>query len=63
MAGLELHPNDHIAAAQHASVSASFTIEQFGLPVLTVRADGSEAWNDALPGDRLKELEKRGTTE
>ncbi|SCV72015.1 BQ2448_4709 [Microbotryum intermedium] len=41
------------------SVSASFTIEQFGLPSMALAERGNEKWNDALPVDRLREMELR----
>jgi hypothetical protein len=44
-----------ILASLHATVSASFTIEQEGLPVLT-SSSGVEEWNGRLPGQRLEEL-------
>lgn len=62
MAGLELHPDDLVLASQMAAVSASFTIEQFGLPKLTVDADGSEWWNGGSPASRLEEMKLRGTS-
>lgn len=52
-------------AALHASVSASFTIEQQGLPRLSHggSAVGNETaieeWNGESPSSRLKELRKR----
>ncbi|SGY93697.1 BQ5605_C037g11604 [Microbotryum silenes-dioicae] len=40
-------------------ISASFTIEQFGLPSMTLDEGGNELWNGALPADRLKEMRLR----
>lgn len=66
MAGLELEPNDLIGAVEMGSVSASYVIEQFGLPHLSViRGVGGEAglevelWNGDRPQERLRKLRKR----
>ncbi|KAH7916744.1 Ribokinase-like protein [Hygrophoropsis aurantiaca] len=59
-AGLLLAQNDVYQAAYYASVSASFTIEQGGLPIMTGMAkDGSEIWNGDSPRRRLEELKQR----
>lgn len=63
MAGLELYPNDLITACQCAAISASYIIEQFGLPSLTVDSStGSELWNDSAPAARLREMKARSLT-
>jgi len=49
-------------AAFYGSVSASFTVEQGGLPTIT-NADGSgESWNGDQPHRRLAELRSRLNT-
>ncbi|KAH7930302.1 Ribokinase-like protein [Leucogyrophana mollusca] len=59
-AGLLLSQGDVYEAAFYASVSASFTIEQGGLPIMTGNADGgAEEWNGDLPRRRLEELQQR----
>jgi hypothetical protein len=47
-----------ILASLYATVSASFTVEQGGLPALT-SSPGVEEWNGRLPGQRLEELKVR----
>ncbi|GAA5862695.1 hypothetical protein JCM8547_003515 [Rhodosporidiobolus lusitaniae] len=59
MAGLVQHPNDLKTAVQCASVSASFIIEQFGLPKVKAESQGVELWNGASPAERLAELKHR----
>ena len=60
MAGLQLYPNDLITACQCAAISASFIIEQFGLPSLTTEMTASaELWNGSSPADRLTEMKAR----
>lgn len=45
------------AAMFYASVSASFIVEQLGLPRLTqAKAEGEEIWNGDLPRRRLSIL-------
>ncbi|TDL29323.1 Ribokinase-like protein [Rickenella mellea] len=61
-AGLSLTNGDVFAAVFHAAVSASFTIEQLGLPRLTSRTDDhseAEEWNDDHPLRRLADLRAR----
>ncbi|KZT72640.1 Ribokinase-like protein [Daedalea quercina L-15889] len=62
-AGLALLGGNIIEAALYATVSASFTIEQEGLPQLTeTRVEGGsviEHWNGDSPHKRLKELQER----
>ncbi|KAG8928527.1 hypothetical protein FRC02_006803 [Tulasnella sp. 418] len=57
-AGLRLSNGDLLEAMLYASVSASFTIEQLGLPVITSRGD-TEEWNGESPGERLNKLRRR----
>ncbi|KAL8278719.1 hypothetical protein RQP46_008788 [Phenoliferia psychrophenolica] len=63
MAGLELHPEDLVVATQMAAVSASFTIEQFGLPKFAVGQVGSETWSGGSPATRLAEMKARGVSQ
>ncbi|KAJ3723217.1 Ribokinase-like protein [Lentinula raphanica] len=58
-AGLLLADGDVYEAAFFASVSASFVIEQSGLPAFTSSADGSEQWNNESPLRRLEALKRR----
>ena len=56
-----------LEAALHASVSASFTIEQYGLPTLDegarfARVGMGETWNGDVPLRRLKLLKERVET-
>ncbi|KAF8845706.1 Ribokinase-like protein [Paxillus ammoniavirescens] len=56
-AGLLLAKNDVYEAALYASVSASFIIEQQGLPSLSVNPEtGVEEWNNDLPQRRIDVL-------
>ncbi|VDC06889.1 unnamed protein product [Peniophora sp. CBMAI 1063] len=62
-AGLKLAKGDVYKAVLYASVSASFVIEQFGLPKLSKRAsandDGeTEEWNGDSPHRRLQAYKK-----
>ena len=50
---------DAIKAAIWGSVSASFCIEQVGVPTLSQVADQSERWNGVNVGDRLADFERR----
>jgi len=59
-AGLLLADQDIYKAAFYATVSASFVIEQEGLPSISVAsADGTVKWNDDIPRRRLEELMAR----
>ncbi|KAK7060309.1 hypothetical protein VNI00_001074 [Paramarasmius palmivorus] len=58
-AGLELSNGDVYEASLYASVSASFTIEQGGLPVIT----GQDEWNSDSPSRRLNALRRQIDTE
>ncbi|KAF7355148.1 Ribokinase-like protein [Mycena sanguinolenta] len=57
-AGLLLENGDVYQASFHASVAASFVIEQAGLPTISV-VDGTTLWNGDSPQRRLDELKKR----
>lgn len=46
-------------AVFHATIAASFTIEQLGLPRLTYTEDNKEMWNADSPLRRLEELRYR----
>ena len=48
-----------LLAMLYATVSASFTIEQLGLPRLTGLKEGKELWNGGDPYDRLEDLRHR----
>ncbi|EMD41032.1 hypothetical protein CERSUDRAFT_111603 [Gelatoporia subvermispora B] len=62
-AGLLMTGEDIFEATLYATVSASFVVEQFGLPTLTRTIDEPgtehEQWNEDSPRRRLKELQKR----
>ncbi|EPQ59546.1 Ribokinase-like protein [Gloeophyllum trabeum ATCC 11539] len=58
-AGLLLGLGDVYEAVFYATVSASFIIEQEGLPRLSAAEDASELWNDDSPQRRLEELRAR----
>jgi hypothetical protein len=45
-------------AAKWGSISASFAIEQVGVPVLGQDAEGNEVWNGVRIEDRLSEFEQ-----
>lgn len=45
-------------AAYYATISASFAIEQDGLPKLSKASDGSEVWNSDAPKKRLANLKR-----
>ncbi|GAA5925844.1 Mak32p [Sporobolomyces koalae] len=59
MAGLVRYPQDLRTAVECASVSASFIIEQFGLPTVETGGVTGELWNGCSPQDRLVDLQKR----
>lgn len=48
-----------VKAAAWGSVSASFAIEQVGVPVLEFGVTGQETWNGVVVEDRLAEFEKQ----
>ncbi|KAF8428762.1 structural stability of L-A double stranded RNA-containing protein [Tirmania nivea] len=53
-----------VVAAAHASVAASFAIEQIGLPVVTGGEGNEERWNGELVGERMEVyLERLGRKE
>lgn len=61
-AGLVLCDGDVFQATLHATVSASFVIEQGGLPCLTRSVPGEpdkEEWNNASPQQRLDNVRLR----
>ncbi|XAO27565.1 hypothetical protein I312_106421 [Cryptococcus bacillisporus CA1280] len=61
VAGLSL-TNDPYEALLYATVSSSFVVEQFGLPLLMDCTDpltSEEIWNADTPSRRLKELKRR----
>ncbi|KAJ7591301.1 Ribokinase-like protein [Mycena floridula] len=58
-AGLILTKGDVYVATAYATVSASFTIEQCGLPRISKTEGGFTKWNDDSPERRLKELQSR----
>ncbi|KAI9329994.1 Ribokinase-like protein [Obelidium mucronatum] len=58
MIGLKESEGDLVQAALYGSVSSSFTVEQFGPPVLQVVA-GQELWNGERPKDRVLKLQRR----
>jgi len=63
-AGLHLTDGDVMESVFYASVSASYTIEQLGLPKLAVvgragRSAGHEEWNGDSPKLRLERLKAR----
>jgi hypothetical protein len=48
----------NVIASLYGSVSASFILEQQGLPALTVM-DSVEMWNGETPAERLSKLKER----
>ncbi|WWC97231.1 hypothetical protein V866_004110 [Kwoniella sp. B9012] len=58
LAGLLISQGDMKIASIYAATAASFTIEQRGLPILTVNEHG-ERWNDVDVWERLRELADR----
>lgn len=58
-AGLSITNGNVYEAALYASVSASFTVQQLGLPHLTVGSNGVEEWNQDSPHRRLEALRQR----
>lgn len=58
-AGLSIENGNVYEATLYASVSASFTVQQLGLPHLTVSSDGVEEWNQDSPHRRLEVLRQR----
>ncbi|KAG8967904.1 hypothetical protein FRC05_001869 [Tulasnella sp. 425] len=60
-AGLAMSGRDVLEAVLYASVSASFTIEQSGLPIVSQNSSspGKELWNDDDPYRRLEDLRSR----
>jgi len=62
-AGLALTNGDVFEAALYGTISASYTVEQLGLPQITRASSDvkSEEWNGDSPWGRLQELKARGT--
>ncbi|WWC92495.1 uncharacterized protein L201_007454 [Kwoniella dendrophila CBS 6074] len=58
VAGLHLSDHDPYEALLYATISASFVVEQFGLPSLSI-TDGNERWNGDIPKERVEALRKR----
>ncbi|KAG1892696.1 Ribokinase-like protein [Suillus subluteus] len=58
-AGLSIANGNVYEASLYASVSASFTVQQFSLPHLTVGSNGVEEWNQDSPHRRLEVLRQR----
>ncbi|KAG2118961.1 Ribokinase-like protein [Suillus discolor] len=58
-AALSITNGNVYEAALYASVSASFTVQQLGLPHLTVGSNGVEEWNQDSPHRRLEALRQR----
>jgi len=59
-AGLRICHGDLKQAMYYGSVSASFVVEQLGLPRITGRnAEGEEMWNGDVPTRRLTVLKER----
>ncbi|KAH8999376.1 Ribokinase-like protein [Lactarius akahatsu] len=61
-AGLVLTNGDVFEAALYGTVSASYTVEQLGLPKITRTSEDvrNEEWNGDSPWGRLHELKARG---
>jgi len=61
----EVYPFSYlwIAATLYAAVSASFIIEQRGLPTLRMAPKGIEEWNNDLPQRRVDALRRRHVKE
>ncbi|KAL4081913.1 Ribokinase-like protein [Scleroderma yunnanense] len=58
-AGLLLGGGDIYEATLYAAVSASFVIEQGGLPTLRMTPEGVEVWNNDVPMRRVGALRQR----
>jgi len=59
-AGLILSHGDILEAVLHGSVSASYIIEQLGLPNMSHTInDSEELWNGDSPRDRLQKIRKQ----
>lgn len=59
-AGMVRYPReeDFQLAVYSGSISAAFTIEQFGLPVVDTTGE-RDLWNGVDPGSRLEEMKSR----
>ncbi|KAJ9127075.1 hypothetical protein QFC24_001309 [Naganishia onofrii] len=58
-AGMKLTDGDLRESALYGTVSASYAIEQDGLPHIETTRDGVEVWNGDLPSSRLQNLRSR----
>ncbi|KAJ9122460.1 hypothetical protein QFC22_001886 [Naganishia vaughanmartiniae] len=58
-AGMKLTDGDLFESALYGTVSASYAIEQDGLPRIQSGSDGVELWNGDLPLSRLNNLRSR----
>lgn len=61
MAGLEIDSTNDEIASMKASVSASYFIEQYGIPSISTSRTGEELWNGTSPVERLKEMKERSS--
>lgn len=61
MAGLEIDSTKDEIASMKASVSASYFIEQYGIPSISTTQTGVELWNGTSPAERLEEMKKRSS--
>ncbi|KAM0791334.1 hypothetical protein ACM66B_005804 [Microbotryomycetes sp. NB124-2] len=59
MAGLVKDSQDLVQAVEMGAVSASYTIEQFGLAKIGIDERGQEAWNGSSTSSRLEEMRRR----
>lgn len=50
---------DIVTAAKMGSISASFAIEQVGMPMLGKNGNNVETWNEVVVEDRIREFERR----
>lgn len=57
--GIEHPVLDFVQAAAHGNITASFAIEQVGVPKMEVTADGGEMWNGEVVETRLRRYLER----
>lgn len=50
---------DILTAAKMGSISASFAIEQVGMPTLGMNENNTETWNGVVVEDRIREFHRR----
>lgn len=50
---------DIVTAAKMGSITASFAIEQVGMPTLARNENGKETWNGVVVEDRIRDFERR----